>query len=137
MVVLKTHKYSEGTLVRRNASGKWRPATCEETQRYCYSGTVVDVIDGDTVKMCLQLAPGIAIVERFRLRGVAAMEMDTPEGNRAKQALKTMLSASAEFTVLTCHTDRYGRYIADLITPGGDYINQQLIEQGIARYFSM
>ena len=130
-------QYSEDTLVHRMASGKWQPVTHAATQRYCYSGTVVDVIDGDTVKMRLQLAPGIAIVERFRLRGIDAMEIDTSEGIRARQALVNMLNESNELTVLTYHTDRYGRYIADLITGNGDYINKQLVEQGIARYLSM
>ncbi|MBN2717590.1 MAG: thermonuclease family protein [Deltaproteobacteria bacterium] len=126
-----------GAFVHRGDNGRWTAVNCDPTERYCYRGTVAGIIDGDTVKMRIQLSATIYITERFRLRGVDAMEMDTREGKRACRALTRMVANVSEFTVYTYHTDRYGRYIADLVTADGLYINRHLVERGYARFLSM
>jgi endonuclease YncB( thermonuclease family) len=128
---------SPGAFVQRKSDSRYHEITCQPGERYCYTGTPVDVIDGDTVKLRLRLTPTVSIVERLRLRGVDAMEIDTAEGQQAKRALQRMLKNQTDLTVYTYHHDRYGRYIADLITRDGCYINRQLVEKGHARFLKM
>jgi endonuclease YncB( thermonuclease family) len=133
----KLKQLPPGAFVQRTSDNRFHPITCEPGERYCYRGTPVDIIDGDTVKFRLTLTPDISIVERLRLRGIDAMEIDTKEGQRAKRALQRMLKDQTQLTVYTYHHDRYGRYIADLITKDGTYINRQLVEKGHARFLKM
>ncbi|MBN2344307.1 MAG: thermonuclease family protein [Deltaproteobacteria bacterium] len=136
-VVNKLKKMSPGILLQRTPGGRLQPVACAPGERYCYQGNPVHIIDGDTVKMRLQLTPTIAIVEKLRLRGVDAMEVDTPEGQKAKRALTRLLKNQTDITVYTYSHDRFGRYIADLVTSDGAYINKQLVEKGHARFFKM
>jgi endonuclease YncB( thermonuclease family) len=64
------------------------------------------------------------------------MELDTEQGIAAQKALTKMLRPQKEITIYTYGNDKYGRYIADLVTDD-TYINKQLIKKGHARYLSM
>ncbi|MBN2342474.1 MAG: thermonuclease family protein [Deltaproteobacteria bacterium] len=137
--VLRREKLAErgfagGTYVTRKGKGGFTSVEIQPGQRYCYRGQVLDVIDGDTVRMRVELGFGCFVDEKMRLRGVDAAEIDTKEGQKAKRALSRMLNGSREVTVYTYSNDRYGRYVADLITDGV-YVNQRLVEKGYARFW--
>ncbi|MBN2802235.1 MAG: thermonuclease family protein [Deltaproteobacteria bacterium] len=129
-------KYPHGTYLSRQQNSKYKQIECTSSERYCYKGTVLQAVDGDTVKMRITLAPKIQITQRFRLRGVDAMELNTEAGVAAQKALTKMLKKQKEITVYTYGNDKYGRYIADLES-NDIYINKQLIKTGHARYISM
>lgn len=133
---LDLSKYAHGTILRRTANRHFTPLDCAPGERYCYNASVERIIDGDTVKMQIQLTATIFITERLRLRGVDAMESGTPEGDKAKRALTRLLKTKSTLTIYTYSTDRYGRYVADLIADG-NYINKILVEKGHARYLAM
>ena len=126
-----------GGYITKASSKKFTPVTIQPGERYCYNGTLLHVIDGDTVKMRLTLHFDTFIDISLRLRGVDAMEIDTKEGQKAKRALERMLKNQTHITVYTYSHDRYGRYIADIVTKDGAYINKQLIEKGHARFLKM
>jgi endonuclease YncB( thermonuclease family) len=126
-----------GAFVRRQDSASYATVDIQPGERYCYPGKIVDVIDGDTVKMQLNLGFRISIIESMRLRGVDAMERDTPEGQKAKRALQRLLNRATTVHAFTYHHDRYGRYITDLIVDEHIYINKKLVEQGHARFLKM
>ncbi len=126
----------DGAFIQRFPTGHLKPVDCTPGERYCYLATLEKVIDGDTVKMRIQLTTGIFISERLRLRGVDAMELTSPQGQKAKSALERLLKNKKNIIIYTYSTDRYGRYVADLVADN-IYINRTLVEKGHARFLSM
>ena len=132
----RLNNLEHGSCLQRYVNGQLKPIECAPGERYCYRASLENVIDGDTVKMRIQLTGSIFICERLRLRGVDAMELNTPEGQKAKRALERLLHNKKNIIIHTYSTDRYGRYVADLVADNR-YINKTLVEKGHARYLAM
>jgi micrococcal nuclease len=89
---------------------------------FSYAAKLIEVIDGDTVDLLVDLGFGIHVKERFRLYGIDAPEMPTEEGKIAKAYLESILGTAIELYVATRKmirrpqekTDKYGRYLAVL-----------------------
>ena len=89
---------------------------------FSYQAKLIEVIDGDTVDLLVDLGFGIHVKERFRLYGIDAPEMPTEEGKIAKAYLESILGTAIELYVATRKmirrpqekTDKYGRYLAVL-----------------------
>lgn len=114
--------------------------------RYCYRGEVLDVIDGDTVKVRVDLGFDTFIDERFRLRGVDAPELGTKEGARACRFVKSRIQPDAPVLIFTYGSDIYGRYLADIFYSNsepsmhptvetGVFLNQEILTKGVAAYW--
>jgi micrococcal nuclease len=89
---------------------------------YEYQGRVVNVVDGDTVDLELDLGFGIWRRDRFRLLGINAPERrgaDKLRGAQATERLRELLAAAADGTVqvLTVRDkkEKYWRYLARII----------------------
>ena len=90
---------------------------------FTYAAKLIEVIDGDTVDLLIDVGLEIHKRERCRLYGIDAPEMPTEAGNAAKAYLETLLgAATGELYVATRKmtrkpkekTDKYGRYLAVL-----------------------
>ena len=90
---------------------------------YTYAAKLIDVIDGDTVDLLIDLGFGVHVKERCRLYGIDAPEMPTAQGQAAKAYLESLLgAATGDLHVETVKmprrpkekTDKYGRYLAVL-----------------------
>ncbi len=125
---------------------------------------MAEVIDGDTLKAAIDLGLGVWTVQKLRLRGLDAPEIESAEGREAKaflekqvtrgckklqdvakgsekskttQPLETSgnllqpLEISCPVLIRTSKSDKYDRYLADLFV-NGEYINQTLIDEGLA-----
>ncbi|BBW89478.1 thermonuclease family protein [Klebsiella pneumoniae] len=90
-----------------------------------FSGKVVNVIDGDTVRV---LNAGKAF--KVRLNGIDAPESHQPFGQRSKQSL-IKLAAQKDVTVLTTAQDRYGRFLGTLMLNGRN-LNAEQVRSGMA-----
>ena len=88
-------------------------------------GTVVGVIDGDTVDVRLQSG-----MIRVRLHAVDAPERDQPHGAAAKQALSTLVYGK-DVSVQPIEQDRYDRLVARLWLGDMD-VNAEMVKQGAA-----
>ncbi|MDD4902851.1 MAG: DUF1016 N-terminal domain-containing protein [Patescibacteria group bacterium] len=112
---------------------------------YTYGATIDRVIDGDTLLVLIEVGFGIIVRDRLRLRGVDAPELGTPEGDRAKKFVEKFLPAGSTVVIKThkCQTDVYGRFVADVfyregapdaeaVLAGAVYLNQQLLDEGLA-----
>lgn len=109
---------------------------------YEYAGTVVEVVDGDTVRMDMDL--GFSIRQRMALRlyGINAPETvgeTRAAGLAAKDFLRTLLLPGMVVTVKTFKDkgDKYGRLLADILNPAyptvpGVTVNLAMIEAGHA-----
>ena len=89
---------------------------------FTYAAKLIEVVDGDTVDLLIDLGFGVHVKERCRLYGIDAPEMPTDAGRAAKAYLESLLGASIELFVATRKmtrkpkekTDKYGRYLAVL-----------------------
>jgi micrococcal nuclease len=90
---------------------------------YTYAAKLIEVVDGDTVDLLIDLGFGVHVKERCRLYGIDAPEMPTEQGQAAKAYLESLIgAATGELFVATRkmarkpkeRTDKYGRYLAVL-----------------------
>lgn len=99
---------------------------------YQYRAEVLSVVDGDTLHLSVDLGFDIKRRDTFRLYGINAPEMSTPEGIAAKAWLVQKLTEGA--LVITTRKDKrekYGRYLATLWIDMKN-VNEQMVAAGHA-----
>jgi micrococcal nuclease len=69
--------------------------------------------------------------ERIRLYGIGAPEKGQAFGNRANQFVSA-LAFGKEVKVEAKGEDRYGRTVADVISPDGMNLNHEIVKAGFA-----
>lgn len=82
---------------------------------YQYRAQVLRVVDGDTLHLDVELGFDVRRRDTFRLYGINAPEMSTPEGIAARSWLVERLALGV--LIISTHRDRrekYGRYLATL-----------------------
>lgn len=89
------------------------------------SGSVVGVIDGDTIDVLVENRP-----VRVRLAQIDAPERKQAFGTRSRQALSTMVFRQA-VTVAEAGPDRYGRTVGTVFVAGLN-VNAEMVNQGMA-----
>lgn len=108
---------------------------------YNYRAKVVDVYDGDTIRVDIDLGFGVVLNNQpVRLYGIDTPEVRGPErheGQRSAAYLNHLLARANMEIELKTHqakkgTDakgKYGRWLAEIIIDGMN-VNQHLIERG-------
>lgn len=91
---------------------------------YEYSALLIRVIDADTFEMNIDLGFYVHDFAKIRLRGANAPERFTPEGKLATEYVKNWFTLYAPLgcvlkTYKTDLTDKYGRWVADVISKDG------------------
>ena len=81
---------------------------------HTYVGVLERVIDADTLEVRVDLGFDVWKVERIRLRGIDAPELNTPEGKDARAFVEKALEGAPLVALKTYKMDRYARYIADV-----------------------
>lgn len=94
-----------------------------------YTGRVVGVTDGDTVKV----QDSQQITHKIRLAGIDAPESKMPYGFQSTAFLRGLV-LGREVEVVWFKKDRYGRTVATLIMDGKD-VNLTLIQGGFAWHY--
>jgi len=107
---------------------------------YWYSAKCLNVVDGDTVDLDVDLGFGTHIHDRFRLAGINTPEIsgvakDTPEYLAGIAAKERVTGLILNKTILV-HTkknpkDKYGRYLAYLFV-GDVNVNDLLVTEKLA-----
>lgn len=99
---------------------------------------VISVVDGDTVRLIIDLGNKIHWTDNFRLNGI-----DTPEKKQlgyeeAKEYLKSLLASGID-RVETHKPDKFGRWLIDIWVHGVSgilHVNQLMVINGHAKpYF--
>lgn len=83
---------------------------------YEYVGTIIKVVDGDTVDVNVDLGMDVHCNQRFRLLGINAPEHGNPAGDASTAWLKTLLLVG-DTVIIRTHKDKrekYGRYLATI-----------------------
>lgn len=102
---------------------------------YEYSATLIRVIDADTFEMNIDLGFYTHVYQKIRLRGVDAPERFTPGGKHAIEFVKTWFINNLGL-VLTTHksdlTDKYGRWVADVVATNDRNLAEDMLVAGVA-----
>lgn len=107
----------------------------EARRAYTYRGYLTRIVDGDTLRVTLDLGFGILHEEILRLRGINAIEASERGGKKATSGLQKILKNQDSFIVKTSSTDTYNRYLADIFLDDGTFVNQLLLDKKLAVLF--
>ncbi|MBP7709808.1 MAG: hypothetical protein KA100_01910 [Rickettsiales bacterium] len=136
--IVAVTKRSEKYLVKKESA--------PSRKLYAYKAYLERVVDGDTIRVNLDLGFGIFHHEILRLAKISAAELSTSEGKKSAKVLSEILKDVPFLVVKTFRTDIYGRYVADVflgeegveaqeIADCGVYLNQLLLEKGGVEIF--
>lgn len=108
---------------------------------YYYKAEVLRIIDGDTIKVRIDLGFNLTFTDNVRLARINAPEIrgkERPEGLEAKAWLDSQISVGDEIYLKTFKwKGKYGRYIAEVILKTGNKeinISDEMVKNGHAKY---
>lgn len=99
---------------------------------FTYRAKRLSVVDGDTIVCLLDLGFHVSITQRFRLARVNTPEIKSkdPKALEAKAFVEKMTEGT--FMVVSKKQDKYGRYVAELITKDEKNLSDELIKANLA-----
>jgi len=111
---------------------------------YTYKAVIERVVDGDTLLANIDCGFGLWTRQYLRLKWIDAPEQRNAGGLRSKRWLEGELARCSFVIVRTHKSDQYDRYLADIFTlPGnndpdavtarGRYLNQEILDRGMAK----
>jgi micrococcal nuclease len=101
---------------------------------YVYKCDLVKVIDGDTVRLNVDLGFNMSFMSNFRLSDIDAPEIrgeERPLGLESKNFLIEFLKDKELAIRARKYTGKYGRYIVELYA-NGELANDTLVKEGHA-----
>lgn len=126
------NRWKEEDIVELKAKRLAKLAKATKRELFTYEGVVERVVDGDTLWVRINLGFGNRTRQKLRLRGIDAPELGTRRGKAAKRFLEELLQSSPSVVLTTSRSDKYDRYLTDLYA-GETYVNQRLLDEGLAR----
>lgn len=109
---------------------------------YQYNAKLLNVVDGDTLDMDVDMGFNVRIKQRLRLMGINTAELNStdPVQNglalRAKEFVENNLSIGNSYVIHTYKDDKYGRLLAIIhLDASMASINSMLIEKGLAEVY--
>ncbi len=114
---------------------------------YLYRAKVLEILDGDTMIVSIDLGFQVWKEQRIRLASLNAPEIYTEKGKKAYQFLLSKLGKIDQVLIKTRKLDIYGRYVghifydpnptqnklsSDEIFKKGNYLNQEIVGMGLA-----
>lgn len=101
---------------------------------YVYRAEVLDVHDGDTYKLRVDLGFRCAVTIQCRLHAASAPELSTPEGKAAREFVVGLLPAGASVVAQSYRDQQsFARWVCDVWLADGRSLAQVLIAAGHAR----
>lgn len=94
------------------------------------SAEVIEIHDGDTFTVRINLGWNIFYKTKIRLEGVNAPELETPEGNAARNFVAQVMPPGTLIEILSHRLDKYGRAQASVQLPSGVDLAEKLLEAG-------
>jgi micrococcal nuclease len=100
---------------------------------YEYAATVVDVHDGDTCHLEIDVGLHVSVRADVRLAHVNAPELKEANGARARDRLAELL-ADGPLVIHTIRdrTEKYGRWLGEITNASGVDVGTQLLAEGLA-----
>lgn len=114
-----------------------------EDPHYTYKAHVLKVIDGDTIWVNIDLGFDNWTTQKIRLKGINTKELDTAEGQNAKQYIENRFKQCEFIVIKTYWRDKFTRYLADIfyikketdlntVVQQGTFLNQELLDEWLA-----
>jgi len=110
---------------------------------YEYQANVIEVLDGDTITVTIDLGFKLTYSTPVRFFGINAPEVhstnakEKSDGLKAKAKLTELLAGKIVTLRTVKPNDKYGRYLADVYLSGGGLqeksVNQQMIDLGFCK----
>jgi len=114
---------------------------------YIYKAHVLNILDDDVLELDIHAGFGVGIKKEVRLRGVYSRPMASENKQRAREYIEGCLKECEFIAVRTYWQESFESYLADVfydkdvtdfveLTKTGKYLNQELLDKGLAgRYF--
>ncbi len=113
---------------------------------YTYKANLINVIDGDTLWVNIDLGFETEIDQKLRLRGINSAELDMPEGKTVRDYVVSCLKDCAFIAIKSHARDKFDRYLVDVfydkdetnfeqLIQKGHYLNQELLDKGFAEKY--
>ena len=106
--------------------------------QYVYKAKIINVVDGDTVDMIVDLGFYTFIKERFRLSHIDTPELNSPDAEERKKAVeaKNFMSQynNQDVLIKSSKKDKYGRFLAEIYQLNSTTsINDSLVSNNLAK----
>lgn len=102
---------------------------------WTYPAQVLKVIDGDTIRLHLDLGLHIWRTENVRIAGIDTPELDTAAGRAARDAARQLLPVGFMVTFASRELDKYGRPLGGITHADfGDFASTMLTEGHATTY---
>lgn len=114
---------------------------------YVFKAIVLEVVDGDTLVVDVDCGFEIKKKERIRLAGIDCADIITDEGKEAAEYVRNQLARVPFIMIRTTKVDINGRFLGhvfyslddtvakDDIYINGKYLNQELLDRGLAKVY--
>jgi len=130
----KLARFRDGAvLLTLDAKGKFKKASAG-ARPYDFLGRVEKVVDGDTLRVQVDLGFGEITRQYLRLYGIDTPERKTPAGRKAKTFVERFFTKDATITFKSTQRDLHGRYVSH-VWRDGLYLNNVLLENHLAEVF--
>lgn len=78
---------------------------------YCYHGTILRWVDGDTLDIEVDLGFKMKTTQRFRLLGADTPERGQPNYREAREMAESLCPPGTELLFESMKSDKYGRWL--------------------------
>lgn len=102
---------------------------------WTFPAQIVSWHDGDTAICHIKVHPnegGDLYEVNVRIKGINAPELNTAEGVGARRWADTLAPAGTPVTLICTKREKYGRFLAAMVLPGGDDFGLLMIREGFA-----
>ena len=110
---------------------------------YTYKAYVLEVLDGDTIWVNIDLGFNTWTTQKIRLKGINTKELENTQGQNAKEFIEAKLKGCKFIAIKTYWRDKFTRYLADIfykkretdfynVIENGKFLNQELLDNDLA-----
>ncbi len=99
---------------------------------WTYPSVVERLVDGDTLRLELDLGLHIYRHDSVRIAHINAPEMSTAEGRAALAFAATLVRPGESVTFVSTRLDKYGRPLGTMLLAGGQDYGTLMLENGHA-----
>ena len=100
-----------------------------------YAAKLIRVVDGDTVKLAVDVGFGFSFENTFRLAEINCPELPTDAGKEAKRFTESWFTQHGGVCIIrSIKLDKYGRYLAHVCNAKeiNETLNNTLVDVGLA-----
>lgn len=119
------------------------PTNPKVSPHYMYKAKVLEILDGDTFWVKIDLGFKTKIEQKIRFRGLNTEDVETPQGKTAKDYIVARLKGCKFIAIKSYWRDKFDRYLVDVfydknetdfekLIQNGKYLNQEILDKGLA-----